>query len=149
MSINYDPSQNKPPRSKKWMLWIGGIILALFVGVGIGGAGDTTTAASSEPKAQTTVTQTITPPTATVTHQAPSRKITVAPESCKKALALADDGFSLAGTALGHAADAMDAITEFDLDKIEKASAGMSKVNQQVSALKPKYQAARDECNSH
>jgi len=68
------------------------------------------------------------------------------PESCIKALDLADEGFSAAADAIGAATDGLTAASEFSSSGLSRASDDMEEASDEIVALAPKYKAAQQEC---
>jgi len=85
-------------------------------------------------------------PGATKTVQGPTK--TVVPQSCLDALDMADSGFGLAADAMGIVSDAFTAISEFDMDGVERASAKLSETTSGFTDLSPKYNAAKEQCRA-
>ncbi len=82
--------------------------------------------------------------------EVPGPTVTVerAPDACLRALELADRGFLLAEEGFGYAADGFRAISEYDVDGMRDAAAGMNETAAEIRALAPQYNAAKDECRA-
>lgn len=145
MSTYYTPGAaliEGPQRPRKKRSWIRKAILpaaALFIGMGMGAAG---AGGSQEPAAAPTPAPTVTEtvkvpgPVETKTVEVPGPEREVAPAICATALDYADQGFTIAGEVL-TALQAGIASGDFS-----GADAG----NEKMSALAPKYNAAKAAC---
>jgi len=115
---------------KQSAIWLSVVaIAALLIGISIGG------------NSKTIKTTTTPGPERVVNNKA-------VPESCLKALDLADAGFKIAGRAMGDAANALNAVAAFDIPAIQEATKRIGAANAELTDTGPRYTAAKAECRS-
>lgn len=68
------------------------------------------------------------------------------PDSCRQALAYADQGFRAAADGFTSAGDAVQAITQFDQAGVEAASVRMDASAEILARISPLYRAAKADC---
>lgn len=142
MNIPTPTQSTEAPKSKslrRTLLGVGGATLFLL-GIGVGGA-DSQPAPT--PAALPAVTTTA---TATITE---SVSVPETPQECKDALDKSDTLLDLAGQGFQYATDALDGASTLDVDKINKATKGLQKLNPKVEAARSDYDTAASACRSN
>lgn len=106
---------------------------ALFVGLAIGSAGGTTDAGTDSTPATVTKTKTV----------------ETTPASCLQALRAADETHRLASKGFQAAGDALTAVSNLDVDGINRAGAHLTAVRPHLDVAITKYQLAAADCRAH
>lgn len=134
----------------------GGMVTSLLIGSGWGylaadGQPDVRIEAAAPSEVVTERVEVAVPgPERVVEVPGPERTVTVptTPEACLRALDLADQGLTLAGEGMGHAAAGFTAISQYDAEALEDATAGMRRTTTKIRAVTPEYHQTRDECRA-
>lgn len=113
---------SQPKKQKLWVK-IGVPVAALLVGIGMGGTGKQVERV-----------------------EVPGKQ--GVPEVCLTALTKADEGFQHSGEGFMLAADSMGAVSRFDVEGIEAATAKMDLLAPKLDRALVEYGAARDECRA-
>lgn len=109
---------------------------ALFLGVAIGSAGGAADAGTdSTPATVHTVTKT--------------KTVETTPASCLQALRAADETHRLASKGFQAAGDALTAVSNLDVDGINRAGAHLTAVRPHLDVAITKYQLAAADCRAH
>lgn len=137
------PSPNPDLRPRKQQLiqkpwFIPAVVgsLALFVGIGIGSAGE------PEP---VTVTKEVPGPERVVTKTVEKE---VTPQACLTALDLSEEGFSYSAEAMGYMGDALTAAGNFDVAALTKANTDIETVSPKLKQLTAPMKVAVSECRA-
>jgi len=72
----------------------------------------------------------------------------VTPDSCLRALELADEGFGYAADGMNATGRIFTAVTELDVDAIRAATAEIGTAADGMGPLVAQYHAARDDCRA-
>lgn len=149
MSTNHNPETRPKKSSKnKALLWVGLPVLLLAscgMGAAMGASGEV------EPEPAPTVTVSAEPepaPTVTVTAEPVVEEVEVTPQRCLEALALADQGFTLAGESMGVMVEAINAASEFNVAGIEQATGDLGDLTTELNDVAGPYNAAKAACRA-
>lgn len=87
-------------------------------------------------------------PTVTVTAEPVEVEVEKTPDSCLRALDLADEGFDITFRVFGYFGPAIQAVLDMNLSKMNQINRKIRKATKRMGKIGPKYNAAKAECKA-
>lgn len=124
-----------PKKAKRWP-WFAAIAAALLIGGAIGSSGGDTPTATPQPAETVTVTETKT------------ETVETTPASCIEALDAAENVIAYASQSLDIVADSFEAVSEFDVDRVEANTKKMEALTPKIAVQRDVYNPAAEDCRA-